>query len=293
MEYRQDGAEQKIERAYRLLESCTVCPRICGVNRLAGETGFCKAGEAILVSSYGPHFGEEPPLVGARGSGTIFLGGCNLGCLFCQNYDISHQRLGTLVDPEAVSTLMLGLAGTGCHNINLVTPTHFTPQLMKAISLARRKGLAVPVVYNCGGYESVETLELLEGFVQIYMPDFKFSDTAPAKKYCSAENYPTVAREAIREMHRQVGDLVVDDRGIAVRGLLVRHLVMPSGLAGSEKVLRLLADEISKDTYVNIMDQYRPLFHADAHPGINRRITRKEYEQAVAFAHSVGLHRGF
>jgi putative pyruvate formate lyase activating enzyme len=286
-------AETRIEKAYELLEPCRLCPRNCEVNRLAGKKGFCGTGEKVLVSSYGPHFGEEPPLVGAHGSGTIFLGGCNLGCIFCQNYDISHHRIGTPADPEDVAEIMLHLERNGCHNINLVTPTHFTPQLMKAIGAARRQGLSIPLVYNCGGYESIQTLRLLEGFIAIYMPDMKYADEAAAEKLSSAADYPSVSKNAVLEMHRQVGDLVIDDAGIAERGLLVRHLVMPNGLAGSEKILSFLAGRVSRSTYVNIMDQYRPVFRAFDHPELNRRITWNEYDEVLAHARKLGLHRGF
>jgi putative pyruvate formate lyase activating enzyme len=286
---------ERIDAAFALLESCTLCPRRCGSRRLAGEKGACGAGADLLLSSAAPHFGEERELVMRGGSGTIFLAGCNLGCLFCQNHDISHivgEGAGVrAVTAGETADVMLSLQAIGCHNINFVTPTHFTPQIMEAIASARRRGLTLPVVYNCGGYESVETLELLEGFVQIYMPDLKFTDPAVADQLAGAPDYPARVREAIREMHHQVGDLENDRGGAARRGLLVRHLVMPGGLAGTAEAMRFLAEEISPNTRVNIMDQYRPCFRATEVPGLARRATGVEYAEAVAAARRAGLLR--
>lgn len=282
----------RIELSYRLLESCRVCPRKCGVNRLMDERGTCGMGKDLVISSYGPHFGEEPELVGRGGSGTIFLTGCNLGCMFCQNYTISHLKDGEMVPKEKFIDIMYALKDMGCHNINFVTPTHFGPQILEAIIAAKKKGLGVPIVYNCGGYESLEMLKLFDGLIEVYMPDFKYSDSKVAKELANASDYPEVCKTAIKQMHRQVGDLVVED-GIAVKGLLVRHLVMPFDLAGTDEVMRFLAEEISKDTYVNIMDQYYPAYRAQIHPKLNRRITAEEYEKAVGIARSYGLHRGF
>ncbi len=287
-----DRAEA-IEKAKALLSSCTLCPRECGVDRLAGEEGFCRMGGDLVVSSHGPHYGEEPELVGRDGSGTIFLAGCNLGCLFCQNDSISHGRAGRAMSAEALVQIMLSLEAGGCHNINFVTPTHFTPQLMEAISAARAAGLGVPIVYNCGGYESVGTLELLDGFVEIYMPDLKFVDPDAAADMTGARDYPEKVRSALREMHRQVGDLEVDGRGVALRGLLVRHLVLPRDLAGTGDAMRFLAEEISPDTYVNIMSQYRPCFRAREIPGLERPLRHNEYLDALDRARRAGLCRGF
>lgn len=286
------GYDSRVRSAYKLLESCRVCPRRCGVNRLKDERGICGMGRDFIISSYGPHFGEEPELVGRGGSGAIFLTGCNLGCVFCQNYTISHLKDGEAVSEEKFVNIMFALEDMGCHNINFVTPTHFGPQILKAIIGAKDKGLRVPIVYNCGGYESLEMLKLFDGLIEIYMPDFKYSDSKVAMELANAPDYPEVCKAAIKEMHRQVGDLVVEG-GIAVRGLLVRHLVIPYDMAGTDEVMRFLAEEISKDTYVNIMDQYYPAYRARMHPKLNRRITTDEYEKAIAVARSYDLHRGF
>ena len=280
--------EQAIEAAMELLRSCRVCPRRCGVNRLEGEVGFCGVGREMLVASAGPHFGEEAELVGRRGSGTIFFAGCNLGCIFCQNYELSHLREGRPAPPAEVARLMLELQATGCHNINFVTPTHVTPQVMAAIAQARDQGLRVPIVYNCGGYESVETLRGLEGFVEIYMPDAKYADGAAAARLSRAPDYPDVMRAALREMHRQVGDLQMEG-GIATRGLLVRHLVLPNDLAGSRAIIDFLADEISPQTFVNVMAQYRPRYRAGECPEVDRPPTAEEFRPARAYARDRGL----
>lgn len=283
--------EERARKARQYLKSCTLCPRECRVNRLEGQRGFCKVGKRAMVSSVGPHFGEEAPLVGRQGSGTIFFSGCNLGCLFCQNYDISHLMSGEEVSEEELAQQMLFLWGLGCHNINLVTPTHVVPQILGAVALARRQGLDLPMVYNCGGYESLETLRLLDGVVQIYMPDFKYGDNAVAKKYSGAEDYFNRATEALTEMHRQVGDLVLDERGIAQKGLLIRHLVLPGGLAGTEKVMEFIAQELSPNSYVNVMAQYHSQYRAREFPELDRRITSQEYQRAVEIAGEKGLAR--
>ncbi len=275
------------------LESCTLCPRKCMVNRLDKERGVCRAGSQVMISSVFPHFGEEPPLVGYQGSGTIFLTNCNLHCTFCQNYDISFEGRGTPVTLQQLAEQMIYLQESGCHNINFVTPTHYVPQIVSALPMAVERGLRLPVVYNCGGYESLEVIKLLEDIVDIYMPDTKFAQTDPASKYCKAPDYPQVVESALKEMHRQVGDLVVDDRGIAVRGLLIRHLVMPDGLAGTGELMKFIHDEISPDSYVNIMAQYRPAYRAAEFPEINRRISTQEFKEAVALAREIGLKRGF
>ncbi|MEE9488333.1 MAG: radical SAM protein, partial [Candidatus Brocadiales bacterium] len=264
--------ETRLEEAYALLSPCRLCPRNCKVMRLEGQKGFCGIGRNAVVSSSGPHFGEEAPLVGQCGSGTIFFAGCNLGCLFCQNYDISHLRAGEEVSTEKITSLMLALEKRGCHNINFVTPTHVSPQIMEATQIARRTGLSVPTVYNCGGYESVETLRLLEGTIDIYMPDAKYADPKWSKKFSGAKDYPEVMKAALKEMHRQVGNLVIQN-GIAVRGLLVRHLVLPNNVAGSRGIIDFVAEEISPDTYINVMDQYYPCYRAGEFGEINRRIT--------------------
>lgn len=281
----------RIEKGKALLQECQICPRRCRVNRLENKPGVCKVGRQIKVSSYAPHFGEESPLVGTYGSGTIFITSCNLGCVFCQNFDISHSGEGYEVSPARLAQMMIELQQSGCHNINFVTPTHVAPQILEALPIAIENGLKIPLVYNTGGYDLVETLWLLEGVFDIYMPDFKFSDDKVAAKLCMAKDYPQVTMDAIKEMHRQVGDLVIDHRGVAVSGVIVRHLVMPNGLAGTRKVMQFLAREISLDTYVNIMDQYHPCGLAGKYPEINRRISVKEFENAIQIAHEEGIHR--
>jgi putative pyruvate formate lyase activating enzyme len=283
--------EEKIEKLFRILESCELCPRECGVNRLEGEKGYCKSGKELIVSSYCPHFGEEDVLVGTGGSGTIFLTNCNLRCVYCQNYEISHLGQGEPVSEEKVADYMMHLQKMGCHNINFVTPTHFTPQLVKAIDVAIPKGLRLPIVWNCGGYENVKTIKLLDGIVDIYMPDIKYGSAESAKKYSNAPDYFDRCKESVKEMHRQVGDLVIED-GVAARGLLIRHLVLPNDAAGSREILKFIAEEISKNTYVNIMDQYRPAYKAYEYDDLKRRPTSKEYEKVVDIAKELGLERG-
>lgn len=289
--YREGLLEEKIVKAQRLLESCSVCPRDCKVNRIEGERGFCRAGFLPEVSSSSPHFGEEQPLVGFHGSGTIFLTHCNLGCLYCQNYSISHLDEGEEMSIEQLSRIMVAMQSLGCHNINFVSPTHYVPQILAALPNAITLGLSVPLVYNTGGYDAVETLKLLDGVFDIYMPDFKYSTEEVAEEYSQARDYPLVAKKAIKEMFRQVGDLVLDDRGIALRGLLIRHLVLPSGLAGTQDVMRFLSQDISKNTYVNIMAQYYPC--GDIPPGspLYRRISKLEYLKAVEIAKKEGITR--
>ena len=281
---------ERIEKALASLDACRLCPRHCGVNRLQDERGFCETGRRARVASYNAHFGEEAPLVGSHGSGTIFISSCNLLCNFCQNYEISHGKEGVEVEPEQVALMMTNLAHMGCHNINIVTPTHVVPQVLEALPLAIEKGLRIPLVYNSSGYDSVESLELLDGIFDIYMPDFKFWDKTYSERYCQAPDYREVAAAAIREMHRQVGDLVVEE-GVAVRGLLVRHLVMPGGVAGTKEIVKFLADEISPNTYVNIMAQYRPCGSAHRDNLINRRLSGQEFREATEAARKAGLKR--
>jgi putative pyruvate formate lyase activating enzyme len=283
--------QRRVDEALSRLTHCELCPRECGVDRTKGEKGFCRTGRYAVVSSYNPHFGEESPLVGTGGSGTIFFTHCNLLCVFCQNYEISHQGMGDEVGPQILGRMMVQLQNWGCHNVNFVTPSHVVPQILEALPVAIELGLRVPLVYNTGGYDKVETLRLLEDVFDIYMPDIKFMDPQVAERFCKAPDYPEVVREAVKEMHRQVGDLLLDERGITYRGLLVRHLVMPHGLAQTPQVMKYLADEISPNTYVNIMDQWRPCGEAHLHPDLSRRISRQEYEEALEAARSVGLHR--
>jgi putative pyruvate formate lyase activating enzyme len=268
-----------------------MCPRECGADRASGRTGYCRTGRNARVASCHPHFGEETPLVGRHGSGTIFFSSCSLLCSFCQNYDISRLNGGVDVTPPELAAAMIGLQDRGCHNINLVTPTHVVPQILEALVIAADRGLNLPLVYNSGGYDSVETVRLLDGVVDIYMPDFKFWDRAPAERYCHAPDYRAVAIAAIREMHRQVGDLQIARDGIATRGLLVRHLVMPNNLAGTAEVMRFIAEEISPETYVNVMGQYHPCGQADGDPAINHAISRSEFSAALEATRRAGLHR--
>jgi putative pyruvate formate lyase activating enzyme len=270
-------------KLWDLMSPCMLCPRKCKVERHKGEIGFCGIGEKPTVSSVGPHFGEESVLVGKGGSGTIFFAGCNLGCVFCQNFDISHHRSGQEVTIEELAQSMLHLQSIGCSNINFVTPTHVAPAIAVALELARKKGLTLPTVYNSGGYDSVETLKMLDGFMDTYMPDMKYSDSAVAKELSGAADYPQVNREAVKEMHRQVGDLQIE-KGLATRGLLVRHLVLPENLAGSFEIIDFLAEQVSPETAINVMDQYRPCYNAGAHPKINRRPTAKEIEAVRQYA---------
>jgi len=282
---------EKVKTAYDILSSCILCPRKCNVDRLSGEMGICKTGKEAWVSSYNPHFGEEDPLVGSNGSGTIFFTRCNLLCVFCQNYDISHEGCGSAASTEKLANMMLVLQDKGCHNINFVTPSHVVPQILSAVEKAVAEGLSVPLVYNTGTYDNVETLQLLEGVFDIYMPDFKFWDPEVAEKTCDAKDYPEIARQAVMEMHRQVGDLIIDDSGIARRGLLIRHLVLPHGLAGTREAMRFLANKISKHTYVNIMPQYRPCGRAHEFKELSSSLSTKDFKDAMQAAAEEGITR--
>ena len=289
--YRNGELAEKIRQAYDILVNCTLCPRQCHVDRLSGETGVCRTGRYMKVSAAHPHFGEESPLVGQNGSGTIFVTYCNLMCCFCQNFDISHEGWGQLVDDKQLAQMMLSLQDRGCHNINFVTPSHVVPQILSGLEKAIEGGLHLPLVYNSGGYDRVETLKLLEGVFDIYMPDFKFTDTEIAGRTCDAPDYPETARAALKEMHRQVGDLVIDAQGLAVSGLLVRHLVLPDNLAGTRQAMRFIAEEVSAETYVNIMSQYRPMGRAAKIPGLSRPLSPEEYHEAIDAAATEGIHR--
>ncbi len=281
---------EKIARARELASQCRVCPRQCGVNRLQDERGECRVGYKPIISSYFPHFGEEAPLVGWHGSGTIFIGGCNLLCLFCQNYDTSHLLVGREVGIPRFAEMMLKLQALGCHNINIVTPSHVVPQLIEALYLAAQDGLEVPLVYNSGGYDSLESLQLLDGLVDIYMPDFKFFSDELGAKYTAVMNYGTISRAALKEMHRQVGDLVIE-QGLARQGLLVRHLVMPGILEDSRHIFEFLAREISPHTYLNVMPQYRPAGEAGNYKELNRPLHHSEFIRAISLAKAAGLYR--
>ncbi|MGE5805963.1 MAG: radical SAM protein [Ignavibacteria bacterium] len=283
----------RAEALHQMLIECRLCPNRCMARRTDGETGECHSTDEVIVSSFGPHYGEEPPLTGTNGSGTIFFTNCNLSCEFCQNYEISHEGIGKKISTDELAEYMLSLQRRGCHNINLVTPTHFTPQIVESLSMAVEKGLELPLVYNCGGYESLETLRLLEDIIDIYMPDIKYSSNENAFKYSGIQGYWETVKEAVKEMHRQTGDLKISRKGIAQRGVLVRHLVLPNNIAGSEAVIDFIAEEISADTYINIMDQYHPAYKAFNYKEIFRRITLSEYNEAVDYAIRKGLKRGF
>ena len=285
--------QKRTQLLMEILRECRLCPRECRVNRLDGEIGYCGAPSELMISSAFPHFGEESPLVGYHGSGTIFLTHCNLQCIFCQNYDISHLGRGESITRSDMARAMLRLQELGCHNINFVTPTHYAPQIIASLPEAINMGLRLPIVYNCSGYESIEVIQLLEGVVDIYMPDAKYMDEKHSKRFSNAPDYPKVIKKVLQEMHRQVGDLATNSKGVAERGLLIRHLVMPGGVASSEAVLRFIAEEISPHSYVNIMDQYRPEYRAHEYPEIDRRITHKEYIEATQIAKRFHLYRGF
>ncbi|MBZ5562404.1 MAG: radical SAM protein [Acidobacteriia bacterium] len=291
--YESGELARRVERALELLQSCTACPRDCGVNRLANKFAVCKTGRYAIVSSCFPHHGEENCLRGRRGSGTIFFSGCNLRCVFCQNFDISWQVSGAPTPPAKLSRMMLELQALGCHNINFVTPEHVVPQILEALPAAIEGGLRLPLVYNTSAYDSMESLALLDGVVDIYMPDFKYWDTESARKYSRAPDYPEVARRTIKEMYRQVGDLTLDEHGVARRGLLIRHLVMPGNFAGTREVMRWIARELSPTTYVNVMPQYYPSGKISRleYKEINRRLTPAEYESALEEAWRAGLKR--
>lgn len=289
--YRQGLLGERIAAAYDILLQCDLCPHRCLVDRRHGERGICRTGDRPIVASYGPHFGEEDPLVGQHGSGTIFFSNCNLYCIFCQNWEISHGGEGEEISTEDLGAIMLYLQKRNCHNINFVTPSHQVPMILEALGHAIGGGLRVPLVYNCGGYDAVETLKLLDGIIDIYMPDFKFWDPEVAAQLTTASDYPEVARAALKEMHRQVGDLVLDERGVARRGLLVRHLVLPDGLAGTREIMKFLAEEISPNTYVNVMGQYRPCGRAHEHPSLRRFLTGMEHVEAQQMAREAGLTR--
>jgi putative pyruvate formate lyase activating enzyme len=286
--------EHRIEEAYQLLESCRVCPRECGVNRLKDEkTGFCRSGLDPVISSVSPHHGEEPPLSGTKGSGTIFFTNCNLRCVYCQNYPISQMGNGAERTVGELACQMLWLQEQGCHNLNLVTPTHFVPQVLKALGIARERGFNLPIVYNTSGYESLKTLRLLDGIVNIYLPDMRYNDNAAALRYSAAPHYVEINRAAIQEMYRQVGNLVLDENGIAKRGLIIRHLVLPGGLSGTEGIMKFLAEEISKDVYISLMSQYFPAYKTGEFQEINRRIQEQEYDEAYDAKMKYGLKNGW
>ena len=289
---RNNALAQRVEQAYHHMHDCDLCARYCHVNRFETTNGaVCRTGERAVVNSFGAHHGEEDPLRGMHGSGTIFFSWCSLRCVFCQNWEISQRGLGQEVEPAELAAMMLQLQEQGCHNINLVTPSHVVAQIIAAVHLAAQQGLHLPLVYNTGGYDSPEALALLDGIIDIYMPDMKYGDSATARKYSKVRNYVEVNFAAVKEMHRQVGDLQLDAQGIAQRGLLIRHLVLPGHLAGTEQVLAFIAHDISRQTYLNLMDQYHPCYRADDNPPLDRPLTTQEYQAALALAAKYGLGR--
>jgi len=288
----ENNLKEKANLLIDKLKQCDLCPRKCLVNRLNGETGYCGIGKNALVSSFTSHFGEEQPLVGKNGSGTIFFAGCNMKCVYCQNYDISWERKGKEVTKEELANIMLYLQEIACHNINLVTPSHVIPQWLDALIIAIEKGLKLPIVYNSGGYDSCETIKILDGVIDIYMPDIKYSCSETAYKLSGASEYVTYCFDAIREMHRQVGDLIINDNGLAIRGLLIRHLVLPNDYAGSEAILKFISEKISINTFINIMEQYRPIYKSKQIDGLDNFLSLKEYSSVLDKAKKFGLHRG-
>jgi putative pyruvate formate lyase activating enzyme len=289
--YHSGKLAERVEAARALLKNCRLCPRRCGINRLTNEKGQCYTGKLAVISSYGPHFGEEAPLVGTCGSGTIFFTNCNLKCLFCQNYSISQLGEGNEITAEELAKIMLAHQDRGCHNINLVSPTHVVPQILEALEIAINLGLRLPLVYNSGGYDTSETLEILDGIVDIYMPDMKYDDEKTAEELSGIKNYPSINRTALKEMYRQVGDLRLNEDGIAVRGLLIRHLVLPNELAGTKEIMKFIAEEISPNSYVNVMSQYHPCYKAFSIRQLNRPLSKQEFLEAVNAAARTGLNR--
>jgi len=283
--------ERRAREAVASLADCHVCPRNCAINRLENKTAVCKTGRYARVASFFPHFGEEDCLRGWNGSGTIFFSMCNLRCVFCQNYDISQMEAGILASAETIAEMMIHLQKKGCHNINFVTPEHVVPQILEALPIAIRNGLRLPIVYNTSAYDSMDSLRWMDGIVDIYMPDFKFFTEEHSKIYSKAKDYADVARRTIQEMHRQVGELVIDHTGLAKRGLLIRHLVMPGGVAETEEVARFIAIHISPNTYVNVMGQYYPAGKTEKYPEIHRKINGQEFLDAIRIARAAGLKR--
>ncbi|MEZ5786284.1 MAG: radical SAM protein [Xanthobacteraceae bacterium] len=283
---------ERVREAWRRVRDCDLCARYCHVDRTKTTRGaVCRTGERAVVYSAGPHHGEEDCLRGSGGSGTIFFSCCNLRCVYCQNWEISWQGEGREVTTEELATMMLRLQAAGCHNINFVTPSHVVAQIIAAVDRAAAQGLTLPLVYNTGGYDSPEALALLDGIIDIYMPDMKYGDSKLAHRYSHVRDYVRVNQAAVREMHRQVGDLVLDGKGLARRGLMARHLVLPTHIAGSEDVMRFIAEAVSPDTYLNLMDQYRPCYRADDYPSLDRPITKTEFREALDLAARYGLRR--
>lgn len=284
---------ERRDKAVKLLEKCSICPRRCGVNRLKGQKGFCRVGRLPIVYSHSPHFGEEPPISGTAGSGTIFFSYCNLKCVYCQNYKFSQLQEGKEVVIEVLAKYMLELQASGCHNINLVTPTHFMPQILEALVVATGSGLKIPLVYNTSGYELPNIIKLLDGIVDIYLVDMRYSDEKNAEKYSSAPRYPQYNQASVIEMHRQVGIAKFDKKGIIESGVIIRHLVLPNDIAGTEDIMRFISQKLSKDAYISLMSQYTPYYQAQEYPEISRRISCEEYEEAKKAMEKYGLYNGW
>lgn len=288
-----DALKANLKKAREALENCELCPRRCGVNRLRGKKGFCKAGDKPAVYSWLSHPGEEPPISGKKGSGTIFFAHCTMRCVYCQNYKFSQLAAGKEVSTKDLAGIMLALQKNGCHNINLVTPTHYVPQIIEALFIASESGLNIPIVYNTSGYELVSTLKLLDGIIDIYLPDMRYGDEGSAKRFSNAPDYVTINQEAVKEMYRQVGGLALNEDGVAKKGLVIRHLVLPSGLAASEKVFKFISENVSKDIYISLMSQYQPVYRASEFIEINRKINKKEYEEVFNMLLKYGLSNGW
>lgn len=291
--YHSGNLNQVIAKTFKLLESCCICPRKCKVNRLKGESGFCKTGLLPRVCSFMPHQGEEPPISGTKGSGTIFFSHCNMACVYCQNYEFSQLGQGREVDFGELAQFMLELQKMGCHNINLVTPTHVMPQILKALEIAIPQGLKIPLVYNTGGYELPQIIKCLCGIIDIYLADMRYADSDMAITYSSAPEYPKYNQASVKEMHRQVGIADIDDCGIIKRGLVIRHLVIPNCVCGTDKIMRFIRDEVSQDTYISLMSQYLPYYKASGFPEISRRLIYREYEDAKQIMQKYGLDNGW
>lgn len=291
--YHNGQLEKIISCSFKMLQSCSICPRKCGVDRLKDEKGFCKTGLKPRVYSFMAHHGEEPSISGEKGSGTIFFSNCNMACVYCQNYEFSQRGEGREVDFEELSSMMLELEKAGCHNVNLVTPTHIMPQILKALKLAVSKGLKIPIVYNSGGYELPQVIKLLDGIVDVYLVDMRYADQGPAVKYSSAPDYPRYNMESVKEMHRQVGSAEIDSNGIIKKGLVIRHIVLPHKICGTDKIMKFIKEELSQDTCLSLMSQYLPYYKASAFQDISRRITEGEYEEAKDGLQKYGLHNGW
>jgi len=285
--------DKKIEEAYNLLKECQICPRKCRVNRLNNEKGFCRVGLEPVVCSYMPHHGEEPPISGTKGSGAIFFSYCNLKCVYCQNYQFSQEEEGQETSPEELSGFMLNLQKLGCHNINLVTPTHCMPQILKALKMAAEKGLNIPLVYNTSGYELPEVIKLLDGIVDIYLTDMRYADNKNSIKYSQASDYPSYNQKAVKEMYRQVGEAQFNSNGVMKKGLVIRHLVLPQDICGSDKIMRFISEEVSKRVFISLMSQYQPYYQAYKYKEISRRINENEYQRAIDCLNKYGLENGW